>query len=293
MSKNTPNDDLVFQNYLLVFFDLIGQREALRKITGIPITDSEKQNFLDLTKKSIGHVLRIRSAFDSYFNALASHVPNTNLVPIEHRDKFIECQKTSFHYYGLSDAVVIAVPLMGENENCTAINSVHHALTATCGIALLALSMGIPARAGIDVGVATKIDDREIYGSALARAVHLEGQIAEYPRLVVGEELRAYLNLVENQKSRTIFGKIASGMAERCRELMVQDTDGRIILDYLGKNIMKAFENKIEPELIKNAMDFITEQHKKYIKTGNDKLSARYYRMIRYFKSRLDVWGLE
>lgn len=114
--ENPNNNDLIFQEYLVIFFDLIGQREVLRKITGIPVSDSDKNEFLELVKKSVGRVLMLRRAFKNFFDGALSHVPNTALVAPEHRQEFIESQKTDFHHYGLSDAIVIAVPLMNENE---------------------------------------------------------------------------------------------------------------------------------------------------------------------------------
>jgi hypothetical protein len=293
MANSSKKDDLIFQEYLIIFFDLIGQREALRKITGIPVSESEKEQFLELVRKSVGRVLMLRRAFKNYFEGITSHLPNTDLVAPEHRQDFIESQKANFHHYGLSDAIVIAVPLMNINENCTPMNGIFAALTATCGIALLSLSLKVPARAGIDVGVGVQIDDREVYGPALERAVRIEAELAEYPRLVVGQELHAYLSWVENREYQTRLGEIAAHLAKRCRKLMVQDTDGRIMLDYLGKNIREIFENKIEKEIVQNAWDYINEQHIKHIKEGNDKLSSRYFRMIRYFKSRIDSWGIE
>jgi len=293
MENSLNNTDLIFQEYLIIYFDLLGQREALRKITGIPVLESEKNPFLELARRSVGNVLMLRREFKSYFEGITSYVPNTALIAPEHRQKFIESQKAIFHHYGFSDAIVIAVPLMNENENCTPMHGIFAALTATCGIALLALSLKVPVRAGIDVGVGVQIDDREIYGPALERAVRIEGELAEYPRLVVGQELYAYLSSVEKQKCRTHLGKIAANLAKRCRKLMVQDTDGRIILDYLGKNINEIFENRIEKDIVQNAWDYIKEQHATHIKEGNDKLSSRYFRMIRYFKSRLDSWGIE
>ena len=220
-------------------------------------------------------------------------MPNTALVSAEHRQEFVKAQKTNLLYYGLSDAIVIAVPLMTENENCTAINGAFSALTATCAIKLLALSLKIPARAGIDVGVGVQIDDREVYGPALERAVRIEAELPEYPRLVVGRELHAYLSWVENQQYQSRLGEIAVNMAKQCRKLMVQDSAGQIILDYLGKNINEVFENRIETEIVVNAWNYVKEQHMKHLGLGDDKLSARYFRMSRYFKSRLHLWSIE
>jgi hypothetical protein len=290
--KSSLNSNLLFTDYLVVFFDLIGQREALRKIAWIPVTESEKPEFIDLIKKSIGRVLMIRDAFKNYFDGAASHTPNINLVAPENRSEFIESQKSNFNYYGLSDAIVIAVPLMGENENCTAINGVYSAFTAACGITLVSLSVGIAARAGVDVGVATKIDDHEVYGPALERAVNLENRLAEYPRLVVGRELLSYLNWVENQKFQTRLGEIASKMGKMCRKFIIQDTDGRVMLDYLGENAKEAFGGKMNKDIVAKAWRFVNEQHDFHIKNEDDKLASRYFRMIRYFESRLKIWGI-
>jgi hypothetical protein len=153
--------------------------------------------------------------------------------------------------------------------------------------------MKIPARAGIDVGVGVQIDDQEIYGPALERAVRIEGQLAEYPRLVVGRELIAYVNWVENQKCHTRLGEIAVHMAKQCRKLMVQDNDGRIMLDYLGQEIKEVFENKIPKEIVLGAWKYVNDQHIKYIEQKNERLAPRYLRMSRYFKSRLHLWDIE
>jgi hypothetical protein len=292
MENSNNKNDLIFQNYLVIFFDLLGQREALREIISIPVSEPEKTEFLELVKKSIGSVLKIRHAFKSYFDGAKAYTPNIQLVATEYRQEFIESQKTKFHHYELSDAIVIAVPLINDNENCTAINGVFSALTASCAVALLALSMKIAVRAGIDVGVGVQLDDRDVYGPALERAVRIEGQLAEYPRLVVGRELISYLSWVENQTYKTRQGEIAVNMAKLCKKLMVQDTDGRIMLDYLGQNIKEVFENKIKKETVLEAWNFVNDQHIKYIKQNNDRLAPRYFRMIRYFKSRLKLWDI-
>jgi hypothetical protein len=88
-----------------------------------------------------------------------------------------------------------------------AINAVYDAFVATCGIGSLSLSIHLPMRAGLDVGVAMQIDDKEIYGPALESAFYLESKFADkYPRFIVGKELLSYLYWVENQQCETRIG---------------------------------------------------------------------------------------
>ncbi|MFA4828677.1 MAG: hypothetical protein WC855_04030 [Thermodesulfovibrionales bacterium] len=285
-------DNFLFQHYLVIFVDHLGQRENLRKMTGLPTNETEKQQFIEITK-SILQIIHIRDAFKNYFEADDSYMPNLTLVRPELRDAFLASQKMpALNFYGISDAMVIAVPLMSDDENCAAVNGIYHAFIATCGIGLLSLSVRVPLRAGLDVGVATQIDGKEIYGPALERAYYLESKLAEYPRFLVGKELINYLLWVENREFKTPLGEIAKENAIYCKGMIIQDTDGKYMLDFLGAKFKHAIENTIEPNLVASAFDFVIEQYKKYSKDENDKLAARYYRLLRYFQYRKSIWGI-
>ena len=288
-------DNFLFQNYLVVFFDHLGQRDKLRKITGIPTDETEKQKFIEITKESVGRVLHIRELFKDYFESASSCEPNVTRVPIEYRDEFLASQKQAdLSFYGISDSVIIAVPLMSSDENCAAVNGVFAAFIAICGIGLLSLSMlHIAMRAGLDVGVATQLGDKEIYGPVLERAFYLESKLAEYPRFLVGKELINCLLWVENQKCNTRIGQVAKETAKFCREMIIQDTDGRYMLDFLGPKLKEASEGVIEPKLVASAFEFVISQHQKYVEEENETLASRYFRLLKYFQSRRNTWELK
>ncbi len=286
-------DNLFFQNYLVVFADLLGQREELRKITGIPTTEPEKQQFIETAKESFGKVIQIRDSFKRYYDSANEYIHDEKLVPPEYRAEFrAALKKAPASYYGISDAMVIAVPLMSTDENSAAINGIHDAFVATCGIGLLSLSVHIPMRAGLDVGVATQFDDREIYGPALESAYYLESNVAEYPRFIVGKELISYLLWVENQKCLTRIGEVAKEAAKFCKQMVIQDSDGNYMLDFLGAKFKESSEDVIEPNLVASAFDFVLEEYKKNFDANNHKMASRYYRLLRYFHSRKNLWGL-
>jgi len=288
------HNNFLFQHYLVVFCDHLGQRQKLRKLTGIPTTEEDQRKFIEITKESIGRVIGIRDAFKNYFESGKFYKPNVKRVPPELREDFLASQRrTNLIYYGISDAIVIAVPLMSNDENCAAVNAVYDAFVATCGIGLLSLSLHLPMRAGLDVGVATQIDDKEIYGPALERAFYLESKLAEYPRLLVGKELISYLFWVENQKCETRVGLVAKETAKFCREIIIQDTDGRYMLDFLSNKIKAASDGIIENKIVADAFDFVISSHEQYSKKEDLSLASRYYRLRRYFDSRKSIWGLK
>jgi len=71
-------DNFYFTDYLIVYFDVLGQRESLRRIKQIPIAEDEQKEFLDLVRDSLGKVLALRDGFSNFFNAAESYTPNTS-----------------------------------------------------------------------------------------------------------------------------------------------------------------------------------------------------------------------
>jgi len=289
------NDDFIFQNYLIVFLDHLGQRDRLRKIKNLPTNEKEREEFLELIRNSVGRVLNTRNYFKNFFEAYL--ITTSNYSPKFTSQDFNEIlaasSKCNLHFYGLSDSIIIAVPLMNDDENCTAINSIHAALVATCSIGLVSLSLKNPIRAGIDIGIATQIDDKEIYGPALERAYHLESNLAEYPRLLVGNELMNYLDWVANQTTNTTTGLVAKEMVPLCRDLIISDTDGRLMLDFLGSKIKEMSGGNINNNIAIDAYNYVKSQFNEYREQENDKMSSRYYRLLRYFLSRKNLWKIE
>ena len=223
----------------------------MREIKDLPVDDGEKELFLEKIRKTVGKVDVLRKAFREFFNASKSYVTNTDLVPPEVREEFILSQKSEAYFYGFSDSIIIAVPLMNDDENCTAINGIYSSLVATCGIGFIGLAATIALRAGLDIGVGTKIEGNEIYGPALERAYFIESNLAEYPRFVVGKELINYLLWVENQQCKTRLGMVAKGLAKFCREMLIMDNDGRVMLDFMGKKSKEAVDDSIDEEVVK------------------------------------------
>ena len=100
-------------------------------------------------------------------------------------------------------------------------------------------------------------DENEIYGPALSRAYALESKIANYPRVVVGEELIKYLNLIRTLNKNSGLSandRVNALAAEKSIELLTEDDDGYIIVDYLGSYIRNVFPK----EIVGKAYDFIT-----------------------------------
>jgi hypothetical protein len=285
--------DYVSKYYLVIFIDILGQRESLRNIKSLPANNEEAEHFDVQILKTLGRVVKLRNAFDKYFRSANLYIPNTESIPPDYHQAFLSSQKPNIHYYGISDSIIIAVPLMDDNddENCTPMTGVFSALVATSIMGLGALSDQIVFRAGMDVGVCTQIQDKEIYGPALERAYYLENKLAEYPRSVIGIQLLKYLDSIQKQRCKTPLGELAKTTANLCTDMITQDTDGRFMLDFLGKTAKEIFDGaNFDVKAFIIVRDFVISEYKRNAKENNHKLASRYFRLMSYIDSRKELW---
>ena len=165
---------------------------------------------------------------------------------------------------------------------------------------MLTASLAIkkPFRAGIEVGIGTEIDDREVYGPVLYRAYELENKIAQYPRIVIGNHTINYLNSIietneplDNQAAEDL--QYCKDMAKLCKKMFIRDLDGCVILDFLGEAFLYVFNKnpKIELKNVFNmALEFVKSEYSRFKSQGDRKLALRYYLLYNYFESRKKLY---
>ena len=72
------SDNLLFQNYLVVFLDHLGQRKILEEISKLPTNSDEQQEFIQLIKETHGKVIALREIFRDFFDESKKYRPNVN-----------------------------------------------------------------------------------------------------------------------------------------------------------------------------------------------------------------------
>lgn len=274
-----------YQRYLVIFLDILGQKELLSQMTELPKTEDEKNKFKTLSDKTHGKIVGIRNCFFKCFEAILNTLPPIN--------------RPKIYYYGISDSIIIAVPL-DSNQNDTAIIGCFSALAATCIAGLFELAKKTVIRGGLDISTAIRIGENEIYGHAVASAHYIESQLADYPRFVVGDELRKYIRETESQEPSSSTNDNIK-IANMCRELFFQDSDGCYMLDYLGSAMgqymaMIRDSGNVDSnfsKIHKNAFNFVKAEYDGFVNEANEnsqKLALRYHRLLSYFELRRSLW---
>ncbi|MGC2333632.1 MAG: hypothetical protein WA581_19430 [Candidatus Acidiferrales bacterium] len=274
----------ILGHHLVGFLDVLGQREKFRQLE-IPKTPEDHTRVGRVLRETAGFVSDLRDTFQSNFKAFESGIsigPLGMLGSVQ--PKFV----------GFSDSFVVSVALRNDRGDLIPIISVFAALSAAATVMLTSLASQHALRGGMDVGLATEIGAGEIYGTALERAYLLECQSAQYPRIVIGDELWKYLSvaLVRFKTDAAPDARIVEAIVRKITQLISTDTDGKRILDYLGpvfKELMKPGDVNI---MVQPAYDFVAAEQQRFSSIADEKLGKRYALLRRYFESRLPQFGL-
>lgn len=272
--------------HLVAFLDVLGQREKFKALH-LPGTPEQAAAVAEVLRQTAGFVLELRRGFEEHFTIFESALTNLKRHTSEPvRPKFV----------GFSDSFVTSVPLRSDGNELVPIISVFSSLSAAATVMLTSLASKHPLRGGIDVGLATEIGPGEIYGTALEKAYLLECKEAQYPRIVIGDELTGYLNvaLANFQAQTTPEAKSIAAIIGRITELIATDFDGKRILDYLGPTILAHSRPGDEKRnVVKSIYEFVLAEQERISDGNTPELIARYQAFRRYVESRLPLWGLD
>ena len=112
---------------------------------------------------------------------------------------------------------------------------------------------------------------------------------ADYPRIVVGDELVEYLDAVEGQDSRSESATLAKQTASYCRRLLHRDDDDKLVLDFLGAAFKEGAGDSISDGDLRSIFTFVRGQ----ADSDDLKKAHRNKRLLTYMESRARLWGFD
>ena len=288
----TKDEEYTYRYYLVAFLDILGQREKLRQIKSLPTDEKEFEKFINLVRETQGTVLKFRKTFLKFFKGFFKKRPipenltedqKTNYLEIKQRAEKLKPVLNTF-----SDTVVIYVQLSDENGIIQA-DGILSSILAIAGCFHVLMSGGNIFRGGLEIGLACRIGQNEIYGPALIRAYDLESKIAKYPRIVLGEDLVDFLQVTSQLSDPDIQSSINKAIAQKCLDLIMIDGDGRYAIDYLGKEFRDMVKGNF-PDLFNTFVNFLEKAYGEINRKKDTKLYLRYLCLEDYFQKRIELW---
>ena len=256
--------------YVCSLVDILGQKEKLLKLNDISLAESTP-----IFRQTYGNVKKFRK----YTNDSISFV---NEIKSKHNFKN-SFTSNPIEMKSFSDLITSYI-LLGNNEHKLQFQGIYFLLLSNCEVFLKMLANGIALRGGIDLGMAMKNDENELYGSALLNPYIIESKVTKSIRIVIGQTLYNYIQETSsNEYLNDELLDLNIRYAQLCKKLIKQDTDGEYILDYLSDEF-----KEMESFVIcgKKAKQFLDTEYNNLRRKQEFDVAKKYQQAIKYFESK-------
>jgi len=271
----------------MALLDILGQSRKLRQLPRLPSADERTKTIL---AETAGEVLRLRDRLEGCFEQFRRETGRHEDLPKEVQER-MRAAKQSVKYRYCSDLIIMEISFWGDAEQLAPMAGVYSCIGACSALHTVALASKNPLRGGISVGAGLDLTDDEIYGPVSAEVHDIESVLADYPRIVVGEELLKYLSQIESTASPTQGARVAQKLAARCKRMITVDSDGFPMLDFLGDEIAQWTPDPlVRQELLDRINEYISEQKQIARAEHNYKHLSRYFRLGSYVEKRSALW---
>jgi hypothetical protein len=281
-SQPSPQHQIRISYYAILYMDVLNQREKLALIDDLPSNAAEEERFFGLLRDTYGVVDGFARLFDAAL--LMDRETSLGNVSEEHRQRLNQILGPKIQRFLFSDSMLYFMPL-DEQEGTIPTLRLDDLMSAAANVFIGGLADGSATRGGLEIGIAANFPRMGIYGPALYKAYELENNIAQYPRVVIGSEFHEYLIASFEDPSNTEDGVLRRRYARKCLDLIYQDNDGVLALDYAGEAVRKKYPG-LGP-LIISAMEFAQSELARFQREHNDKLIERYTLLVSYLSDRV------
>lgn len=278
------------RHYLVAFIDILGQGRELEKLQSIPTNPEEEAQVRSVLEDTVAVVRSLRSGFIQFVQQYAEHTKEPRSDSEKRRAELKRLSHMQIGVRGVSDAIILTVPIKPDDAFASSMNGVFGTLFGLAGMFLLALAGHKCLRGGCDIGPCVEIGEGEVYGAALERAYRLEAESASWPRVVIGQEMLRFLSTMATLDDSSQLGGVTRRVARACRDFVIDDSDGKPILDILGPEMRRfgeCIKNQVPP-----AYHFVRSQAEQQRLEGNTRLQEKYGALLAYMQPRIAAWGV-
>ena len=289
--------------YMVCLLDVMGQREWLDAWKELPASQKQEPEFVEAVQKTVGTIGQVRKVFRTFYEEVEKRYKSIASLPKPLREDYKRVTSARIAILQFSDTLVFYAPVRGSKGEAYALPALH--MIAACASTMPALlSCGVPVRGALHIGTGTILAEGDFYGPALAEVYEIESKTAGYPRVVISNELTAFLLAMEKQGGESAVEKINRSNAEQCVSFLCKDRDGHMILDFLGKDTHMQYEAaRIDPvagcgevdgsKIVHKAYSWVHAEVQRYQQAGNHAVAGKYEKLLNYFKSRIHIWGVD
>jgi hypothetical protein len=276
-------------NYCACFIDILGQRHSMRDQGLLPLADTEEKRlqFREVLSKTIRPITRLQSQANQFVDAFikTTDSPVRQSLQQELRAEWDKLQGHELKIQYWSDGLV-AYTCLGNKEAPLQINGAFALLGLAGSLCFMNLSEEFrnPLRGGVEIAWGTELRPGELYGPVIARSYELESEVAQYPRIVVGDRMMEFLKTFANLGDKDNYSRYSSTLATICLQMLIRDVDGQWMIHYLGETFQSTVSRNEHAKMYSEAYKFISNEYARFRAEGDTKLAMRYFQLQSYFQ---------
>jgi hypothetical protein len=273
--------------YLVGVIDLLGQTDKLRELDAFSLDGEAHQDCREQLVRIANEVTRVRNKFDgsvqSRENDLLKRARELDVALVDgmSREELLTTLGFTLYRNYFSDMLVLHSPMDG---GLMRLGPRVVVLEDLAGAMLWSLACRVPMRGGVEIGYAVEMPQHDVYGYPAFRAYKLESEVADYPRIVIGENLVKHIDdwdVTKGERTGRISSKDARELdfSTWCRNFFCKDEDdGMTMLDFLGEGVRNQVPAAVP--LFKKALNFVESERQRFLEERNIKLANRYSRLL-------------
>jgi len=284
-----------YSQYVAGFIDILGQRDKLLTLDYYPKSPEEKTRLSQTLYETAGAVDRLRNDLIRHHKVSLKTTGILDKLPPEQRAEAEiirgSTEKPLFRFQ--SDSIIWEIPVDNSDKHCRTTREIWRAFWSICMAFINTLAEGNPIRGGVELGFGVPIDGgKEMYGSASVMAYQYETKIANYPRIVIGNEVWQYLTLIESTNPDDNLAKAAIQYAKNAKSLVTVDNDNVRMLDIIGEGAKSLLGDS---PIVGNFSKVVNLTYESLVKLQKNSINdiknrKRYDLLKAYFDSRLHLW---
>src|SRR4030043_1304292 len=143
--KNVFSSD----HFLVAFIDVLGQSNKILENSIYPPTEDDLKKIKNNLSETSEYIMSLRDVFRKHFKNYRKLKSVLEGLPKQQKKNAQRMGTYSTELRGVSDSIIITVPLENKTENCVPINNILGAFQGICLIYNIALAKHKPIRGEI------------------------------------------------------------------------------------------------------------------------------------------------
>ena len=295
LSDSDSHRSISVSRYVCALVDVLGQQAELRQLDlnedFLSLGAIEAQSdFSKTLERCYSTILNFRHIIEESLARWYPTVDDIHLADAAFRKRIEAAVSQRVTTRSFSDLMIVYASVEN-SDTAVPLAPIWRTVCALMFCQLRALAEGRTMRGGIDLGLGFEFRQGDLYGPVLSRVYSMESDVAQYPRILVGNRLIEFVEKMSVSPEGE-FGGLNCSMAKEISRAFIQDVDGHWFLDFAGRAHFEWIKATEWPcaDLFARGHAFVRAECERLRIDQSSRLAFRYAHLNDYLQNCAPIW---